>query len=86
MNKWLDVYGGKKTFLIGDIVFWDRLIFTKPQLETLIVQYGPQYFEILSLSYDAVCTGVVYGEWVNIGRQGIYTTRTNPRNLIKITP
>jgi hypothetical protein len=85
MNNWLNAYKGKKTFDIGDIVFWDRMILTKIQVNELIQEYGYSYFEVLSFPYDAMCQGMTYGEWVRLGRNDIYVTRTNPRNLIKIT-
>lgn len=84
MNKWMNKYNEKKVFDIGDIVFWDRTVLTKIQVTELIGEYGYSYFEILSFPYDAVLQGRVYGEWVRIGRNEVYVTRTNPRNLIKM--
>ena len=82
-NLWMDVYHKRKLFSIGDIVFWDRARLSRANMEEVLAEFGPQYFEVLTLPYRSASTSY---EWIDIGRNEIYVTRTNPLNLIKITP
>lgn len=80
MNVWVNIYNGRKTFSIGNSVFWDKVVLTRPQIDELIQEYGPDYFEVMSL----ILYNSLNKPYIRIGRNSSFVIKTSPKNIIKI--
>jgi hypothetical protein len=80
MNVWMSVYNERKTFSLGNSVFWDKIVLTRAQINELVQEYGPDYFEVLSLIIHHPFSAPA----IRIGRNNSFVVKTNPRYLIKV--
>lgn len=84
-NIWLERRVQRKAFVIGDLVFWDKNVFSDSDMTILTSRFGIQPFQVLSMPFMQIdpWNGQPYIV-VDIGRMGFVLTRTEMKNLIKV--